>query len=200
MTFERILLDRLAGFVSIADAQVAALRAHYELLVRWNARINLTAIRTLEEAVVRHYCESLFLGAKLSAPSGSRVFDLGSGAGFPGIPLAVLRPDWQLTLIESHKRKAVFLRESAREFSNVRIVDQRVEHVPGPCDLLVSRAVRPAAVLEQALRLSRAVSLLVGEEDLKDCLTVGDIIWKDPVKLPWGDHTFALMGDFTGNF
>ncbi|MGH9613838.1 MAG: 16S rRNA (guanine(527)-N(7))-methyltransferase RsmG [Bryobacteraceae bacterium] len=195
MTFEQILLDRLNGFVSITGAQASALRAYYELLVRWNARINLTAIRTMEEAVVRHYCESLFLGAKLDAPSGSTVFDLGSGAGFPGIPLAVLRSDCQVMLIESHKRKAVFLREAARAHSNITVIDQRVEDVNGRCDWLVSRAVRPADVLEQAKRLSRGVGLLVGETDLKDCLAASDIVWNDPVKLPWGEHTSVLMGN-----
>lgn len=195
MTFEQILLDRLNGFVPLTDAQVSALQAHYELLVRWNVRINLTAIRTMEEAVVRHYCESLFLGARLDALSESTVFDLGSGAGFPGIPLAVLQPDCQVTLIESHKRKAVFLREATRGLSNVKIMDQRAEDVNGQCDWLVSRAVRPVEVLEQAKRLSRRVGLLIGEADLKECLAAGDIAWNDPVKLPWGEHTFVLTGD-----
>ena len=200
MTFEQILLDRLAGFIYITDAQASALQAHYELLVRWNARINLTAIRTMEEVVVRHYCESLFLGRKLAAPSGCTVFDLGSGAGFPGIPLAVLRPDWQVTLIESHKRKAVFLREAARGLSNVKVIDQRAEDVNGPCDWLVSRAVRPADVLAQGRKLSKCIGLLVGEADLKDCLGAGDITWKDPVKLPWGENTFVLTGGFHVEF
>lgn len=195
MTFEQILLDRLNGFVPITGAQASALRDHYELLVRWNARINLTAIRTMEEAVVRHYCESLFLGAKLDAASESTVFDLGSGAGFPGIPLAVLRSDWRVALIESHKRKAVFLREAARAHSNITVIDQRVEDVNSRCDWLVSRAVRPADVLEQAKRLSRGVGLLIGGMDLKECLAAGNIVWNDPVKLPWGEHTFVLTGN-----
>ena len=91
--------------------QVSALYGHYALLARWNKALNLTTVMGLEESVLRHYCESLFLGARLPERAGA-VLDVGSGAGFPGVPLAVLRSDCNVTLAESHQRKAVFLREA----------------------------------------------------------------------------------------
>ena len=105
---------------ALSAEQEAVLEAHLELLMRWNRTVNLTAIRNREEAIERHYCESLFLGSRL--PAGRlRIADVGSGAGFPGFPVAVLRPDCLVTLIESHQRKAVFLREAARQVGNVRV-------------------------------------------------------------------------------
>lgn len=195
MTFEQFLLGRLEGFVSLTPAQAEALREHYELLAHWNTRINLTAIRSMEEAVLRHYCESLFLVAKIDARPGSIIFDLGSGGGFPGIPLAILRPDWRLTLIESHQRKAVFLREATRSLRNATVIDQRAEGVNGRCDWLVSRAVRPPEVLTQVKRLSRNVGVLIGEADLKECLQDEAIHWNDPIKLPWGERRYVLTGN-----
>src|SRR4051812_20933588 len=105
-------------------------------MVRWNKIINLTRIEDVEEAVDRHYGESLLLG--ISLPSGPlRVADLGSGAGFPGYPVAVLRPEVSVTLIESHQRKAVFLKECSRELSNVSVFSKRAEDVPGNFDWVV---------------------------------------------------------------
>src|ERR1700681_467468 len=115
------------------------LQAHYELLLRWNRVLNLTTIDSLEEAIERHYCESLFLAVHLS-PSPLHLADVGSGAGFPGIPVAVVRPDCTVTLIESHKRKAVFLREAARKLPNVRVLSQRGEDIKERFDCAVSRA------------------------------------------------------------
>ena len=111
--FADILRARLACIIDLSPAQVSALDAHYQLLLRWNRTLNLTRVESLEEAVERHYCESVFLASHL--PAGPlRVADIGSGAGFPGFPVAVARPDCQVTLIESHQRKAVFLREASR--------------------------------------------------------------------------------------
>ena len=104
------------------------LEAHYRLLLLWNRTLNLSAITGLEEAVERHYCESLFLGAHLP-PGSLAIVDIGSGAGFPGLPVAVLRPECSVTLIESHQRKAVFLREASRGLPGVRVVAKRAEDV-----------------------------------------------------------------------
>ena len=110
------------------------------MLVRWNKRFNLTAIREETAIVERHYCESLFLGTHLSQ-GHLRIADVGSGAGFPGVPVAVQRPDCAVTLIESHQRKAVFLRESTRGLANVRVSCQRAEEVEDEFDWAISRAV-----------------------------------------------------------
>ena len=110
------------------------------------------------EAVQFHYCESLFLGRAL--PSGPlTVADFGSGAGFPGIPVAILRPDLHVVLIESDARKAVFLREATRELTNVEALVSRFEDCSRRFDWVVARAVAPKSVLaSQLARQFRAVS------------------------------------------
>ena len=134
--FRDLLVERIA----LPAEQLDALEAHYELLLRWNRVLNLTSIHDVREAVERHYCEALFLAGRLP-PRALRIADLGSGAGFPGFPIAVFRPDCTVTLIESHQRKAVFLREASRKVPNVRVAAQRAEEVRETFDLAVSRAV-----------------------------------------------------------
>lgn len=88
------------------------LSLYLDLLLKWNARTNLTAIRDPEEIVRRHFGESLFAGRHL-APT-STLLDFGSGAGFPGLPIQLLRPEIAVTLAESQNKKASFLREAVR--------------------------------------------------------------------------------------
>jgi len=175
----------IGGYVPLTDTQVRLLGDHYELLVRWNRKLNLTAIRTLEEAVTRHYAESLYFGATLGRLVQERlglsqpaVVDIGSGAGFPGIPLAVLHPDWPVTLVESHRRKAVFLTESSRAIPSVQVLCARAESIKERFDVAVSRAVDPTEVL--ALGLAKATSLLAAEDDVPRGTIVD--------RLPWGDR------------
>lgn len=163
--------------VELNPIQLALLEEHFRLLLRWNARMNLTTVTKLPEAAVRHYCESLFLGAHLTAGS---VVDIGSGPGFPGIPVAVLRPDCDVTLVESHQRKAVFLREASRKMSNVVVLAVRGQDVRTRFEWVVSRAVDPEEVL--ALGLAPKTALLIGEENA-DGLGFSRI-----VPLPWGDR------------
>jgi 16S rRNA (guanine(527)-N(7))-methyltransferase RsmG len=132
----------------------------------------------LTESIQFHYCESLFLARTL--PAGPlRIADIGSGAGFPGIPVSISRPDCQITLVESHQRKAVFLREASRELKNVRIASKRAEDVTEGFDWVISRAVTPADVLK--LTLAKNTSLLIGENDALQ-------LTGDRVFVPWGDH------------
>ncbi|MGA2185515.1 MAG: 16S rRNA (guanine(527)-N(7))-methyltransferase RsmG [Bryobacteraceae bacterium] len=178
----------------LSDHQLGALERHYDLLVRWNRVLNLTSIRNVEEAVVRHYCECLFFASLL--PECGRILDLGSGAGFPGIPIAILRSACTVSLLESHKRKAVFLREATRELGNVEVLAQRAEDVSGAWDVLVSRAVSPSEVLEQVPRLAPRVGMLVGDNFLRECERFSGIQWEEPVKLPWGTGRWAVFGMF----
>src|SRR5881394_2420015 len=97
------------GFAGLSESQLNALCDHYRLLLSWNERLNLTRVVSAAEAARIHYVESLFLGAQLP-PGALRIVDVGSGAGFPGIPVAILRPECKVDLVESHQRKAVFLR------------------------------------------------------------------------------------------
>src|SRR5215469_6000878 len=136
--FRELLRQKLAGMVSLSPDVLGALEEHYELLVRWNRVLNLTSIEDLANTVERHYCESVFLAVHLP-PGALRVIDLGSGAGFPGFPVAVLRPDCRVTLVEAHRRKAVFLREATRRLPNVRVLSVRFDDVTdAPFDFVIS--------------------------------------------------------------
>lgn len=146
MTFEtalRRVLEELAADVQVA--QFDQLCAHRKLLDRWNRRINLTAIRDEKTIVKRHYGESVFLHREL--PSVSSLVDVGSGGGFPGVPLAILRPSTEVVLVESKVRKAAFLREATRDLANVQVAGVRVSDWTGTADFAVMRAVAPARVL-----------------------------------------------------
>ena len=90
--FAELLRAKLAGICELSEPQVERLREHYEVLTRWNKVLSLTSVRTLEESVERHYCESVFAAYHLPEASVS-VADVGSGAGFPGIPIAIVRPE-----------------------------------------------------------------------------------------------------------
>jgi 16S rRNA (guanine527-N7)-methyltransferase len=171
----------------LSGQQLTLLEEHYKLMTRWNQRLNLTRISGLEDAVQLHYCESLFFGTLL--PAGAvKITDIGTGAGFPGIPLAILRPECTVTLIESHQRKAVFLREASRGLENVLVIAQRAQDVKQRFDWSVSRAVSPQEVIR--LSLSENIALLIGAEDAREL--------KDPWKIvpvPWGKaRAVAIRG------
>jgi 16S rRNA (guanine527-N7)-methyltransferase len=185
------LLDR-----ELSQAQVDQLFQHYELLVHWNKRMNLTAVEPGADMVVRHYCESLFFAAKLPTNEEKiSILDVGSGAGFPGIPMAVFKPNWTVTLIESNQRKAVFLRESSRHIPNIRVSTGRMETVTAHGDWIVARAVDPREVLKNVPRLAPNVGLMIGESDFSQIQSEFQIAWGDPVRLPWGDRRLCVYGN-----
>ena len=163
MGFKELLAAEFAPFGNLTGDQLDTLERHYKLLVHWNRRMNLTRIEKLEDAVRLHYCESLFVATKLP-PGTLRIADIGSGAGFPGIPLAVLRPESSVDLVESHQRKAVFLREAMSGLKNVRVISDRAESVEAEYDWTVSRAVTPSEVL--SLAIAPKVAILMSANDL----------------------------------
>jgi 16S rRNA (guanine527-N7)-methyltransferase len=161
---------------------------HYELLCRWNPKLNLVSKRSLAEAVTRHYGESLFLASRL--PQGSlRVVDVGSGAGFPGIVVAAVRSGCQVTLVESDHRKSAFLREASRGMPNVRVLSVRAESVEERFDWLTMRAVRWEA---EFVRLARNYALLLGKEDAAT-LPV-DVDWDAAEHLPGSESRVLRIG------
>jgi 16S rRNA (guanine527-N7)-methyltransferase len=192
--FSQLLLGPKLG-PELSQSQIAKLYGHYELLIRWNQRMNLTTVKPGPETVIRHYCESLFFAAHLPASDGTiSVLDLGSGAGFPGIPMAILKPHWRVTLVESSQRKAVFLRESSRHLSNVSVLSQRAEDIALQTDWVVARAVDPAQVLLNVPRLAPNVGLMLGEDDFSSIRGDKRIAWSEPVRLPWGDRKVCVYG------
>lgn len=141
----------------------AQLAYYLELILKWNARTNLTAIRAPEEIVRRHFGESLFTGLHLG-PCAT-LLDFGSGAGFPGIPIQILHPEISVTLAESQGKKAAFLREAVRVLNlKTEVWVKRVESMPPnrQFETVVLRAVddMDAAVREAARRASRQILIL----------------------------------------
>ena len=135
---------------------------HFQCLLEANDRMNLTRITAPGEAAVKHYADSLaaipFLEARL--PPAVRVVDVGSGAGFPGFPIAAVRPGWAITCIDSTAKKARFLEAAARHvhLANVTVRQQRArEYAPeAPFDAVLLRAVaKLAGCLREARRLVR---------------------------------------------
>jgi len=175
-TFRELLAAEFAPYGSLAAPQLDQLESHYSSLTRWNERLNLTRITSLVESVQFHYCESLFLARFL--PRGShRIVDVGSGGGFPGIPVAIFRPECEVTLVESHQRKSVFLREASRQLKNVRVVARRAEELEDSFDWVISRAVAPLEVLH--LSLAPSFGLLIGAEDASE-------LSGESEPIPWG--------------
>jgi 16S rRNA (guanine527-N7)-methyltransferase len=191
------LLDReLNRWIGLSERQIDQIYQHYELLLRWNQRMNLTTVNPGPDTVIRHYCESLFFAAHLpAAQEDISVFDLGSGPGFPGIPMAVLKPSWHVTLVESGQRKAVFLRESSRNLQNISVLAQRMEQVSEHADWVVARAVDPTEVLATVPGLASDVGLMLGEDDFSSIRLQSRIAWAEPVRLPWGDRRLCVYGN-----
>jgi 16S rRNA (guanine527-N7)-methyltransferase len=137
-------LDRIlvaAGLQSLQDKQNKQLIDYFTLLIRWNARTNLTAVREPDAILQRHFVESIACAQAL--PAGiATLLDYGSGAGFPGIPIAVCRPEIVVTLAESQNKKAAFLQEAIRVTGvTARVHSGRAETLATQFDCVTLRAV-----------------------------------------------------------
>jgi 16S rRNA (guanine527-N7)-methyltransferase len=139
------LTDGLAAMrLELPAGAQAELLAYLELLTKWNKTYNLTAVRDPVDMVSRHLLDSL---AVLPFIGGKTLADLGSGAGLPGIPLAIARPGLAVTLVESNGKKARFLREVTRSLPlpNVAISQARIQDVTGRFDCVTARALASLA-------------------------------------------------------
>ncbi|MGQ0502944.1 MAG: 16S rRNA (guanine(527)-N(7))-methyltransferase RsmG [Panacagrimonas sp.] len=140
------LLATGLGALGLSSTLAPALLAYLAELVKWNAAYNLTAVRNPSDMVVRHLLDSLAVHACASGRlrEDARILDVGSGAGLPGIPLAIACPRWQVTVLDSNGKKARFLRHAVRalQLANVTVVEARVEHhrADPPFDAIFSRA------------------------------------------------------------
>jgi len=228
----------------LSASQLDQISIYIDLLKRWNARINLTAIREEEEIVTRHFGESLFLarhlfpspchpgrshvirdvdgaaeskdpysaslpeprqGVLTAPPNPSRVLDLGSGAGFPALPLKLWAPSIDLTLIESNHKKAAFLREVARTLTltNINVIATRAETLAATpdfpqADVVTLRAVeRFETILPQAatfLAAKATIALLLGTSQLLYTAIQTTINWQPPIPIPRSKTRVLVTG------
>jgi 16S rRNA (guanine527-N7)-methyltransferase len=177
---------------------------YIDLLLRWNARINLTSVRQPEAIVTRHFGESLFAAHHLfpKPEEATSLIDLGSGAGFPGVPIKLWAPQLRLTLIESNHKKIAFLRQLARTIilTDIDVFSGRAEAYTGPpADVVTLRAVeRFSSVLPIAARLvvpGGRLALLIGEAQIAEATTLlPSAAWDAPVPLPLSSSRVLLIG------
>lgn len=185
------LLRPYLGGTPLAPEQLKSISTYIDILSLWNTKMNLTAIRDPEEMVRRHFGESLFAARILLAPDARiTAADVGSGAGFPGIPMKIHAPGLKMTLIEAHGKKATFLREILRsiKLTDIDVFQGRTENWRRTADLVVLRAVeRFEAILPAAAGLvgdGGRLGILIGESQASVArkLLKGD--WQDPVPIP----------------
>lgn len=192
--------------IALDDGKLAALCAHFELLVRWNRTTNLTAIRDPEEIVRRHFAESLFLANVIRLGPGL-LYDIGSGAGFPGLPLKVARPELNVVLVESSLKKAAFLKEVIRfaGLAGARVEAVRVEQLVERAE--VERAdwvtMRAVGKMDELLPVVRRllvphgqVALFLGQGDAARVGSdIGGFAWHPPARIPGSERRVILVGD-----
>jgi 16S rRNA (guanine527-N7)-methyltransferase len=221
------IAELLEPFVGSAKTQrlttndLQNISTYIDLLLRWNARINLTAVRQPDEIVTRHFGESLFAARNLfpagiawgQPPSAVQpecrrerlrscsLIDIGSGAGFPGLPIKIWAPDLDLTLIESNQKKATFLREVTRTLTltNINVFQGRAEAYPTPADVVTLRAVEH---FEAALPIAASLvapkgrlALLIGRAQLTQAHTLApELIWTPPIPIPLSASRLLVIG------
>ncbi len=188
--------------ISANEQQIVLIHKYMAILRQWNEKLNLTAIRDPLEILYRHFCESMYAGVAVSGDFG-RLADIGTGAGFPGIPLKILRPEIELFLVESNIKKGTFLAEVVRELelTNARVLISRYEELSeelAPLDCVCSRAVGDfGPFLEWAAseQLSARRSLLwIGGRDLDEVRKSVQWDWQEPIAVPHSLRRFLLVG------
>lgn len=197
------ILRALAQYeIAANDKQVICIQQYMGLLMAWNEKINLTAIRDPLEVLNRHFCESMYAAAAVPVENG-RLADVGSGAGFPGIPLKILRPDLEVFLIESHMKKATFLAEVIRniDLRGAKVFFSRYEELGeelAPVDFVCSRAVGEfAPFLAWAASepvAAKQVILWISGRDLDEARRAPKWEWRDPIPVPNSLQRYLLVG------
>ncbi len=188
--------------IPIESMQVFLIQQYMKTLLRWNEKLNLTAIRNPLEILYRHFCESMFAASAIPVDKG-RLADIGSGPGFPGIPLRILRPELELCLVESNVKKGTFLAEVVRELqlSNVRVLISRYEELGeelAPLDFVCSRAVGEFGPFLEWAASNRVdsgqVILWIGGRDLEEAKKSKQWEWKEPILIPKSLQRYLLVG------
>jgi 16S rRNA (guanine527-N7)-methyltransferase len=186
---------------SLQAAQLSQIELYLNLLLKWNAKMNLTAVRDAEEIVRRHFGESLFAGEQLGVTDSHSLIDIGSGAGFPGLPIKILAPHIQVTLIESQQKKVAFLREVIRalDLKNTSVFARRAEDSHVNARIVTMRAVEK---FESALKLAAGLvepegrlTLLIGAAQIDSARRQLPLFtWRDALAIPESRNRVLLIG------
>jgi 16S rRNA (guanine527-N7)-methyltransferase len=184
------------------DDQVLQIQQYIKILLVWNEKVGLTAIRDPLEILYRHFCECMFAGNSVPLEK-SRLADVGTGAGFPGLPLKILRPGLQVFLIESNIKKATFLAEVIRELGlrEVQVLVRRYEELGeeiAPLDYVCSRALGEYAKFldwaHSGALAAKRVILWIGANDLPEIRKNLNWEWQEPVSVPNSLRRLILVG------
>jgi len=178
------------------------IREYIALLLAWNRQISLTAIRNAEEIVRFHFGESFFARKAVPVENG-RLADVGSGAGFPGVPLALACSSLDLTLIEPNQKKATFLLEVVRALAlqNVRVLRRRIEDFGrgrAEFDFITARALGQYQSLigwaSHSLAETGKLILWIGEANAQVVAREPAWFWREPKRIPGSRHRVLLVG------
>jgi len=194
----------LAEFkLAATDQQVLQIQQYMKLLLTWNEKLNLTAIRDPLEMLYRHFCECMYAAITVPINQG-RLADVGAGGGFPGLPLKIIRPDLHVFLIESNLKKAAFLAEVIRELGLVdaRVLVRRYQELGeevAPLDFVCSRALgeltRFIDWAQLTVLAAKHVVLWIGSRDLPEILKSSAWVWREPVPVPNSLRRVILIGE-----
>jgi 16S rRNA (guanine527-N7)-methyltransferase len=192
-----------AGLAAVDEKTAAHFADYVSLILRWNARVNLTAIRDEEGVISRHIIESIILARSIPIEV-STLLDFGSGAGLPGIPIALCRPEIAVTLAESQGKKAAFLREAVRSLGlSARVHAARAELLHEQFDCVAMRAVdRMAEAVPVAAGLVKPGGCLAwmtseGELDRLRDAAGAEFSWQAATPLPSSERRLVALGQRT---
>jgi len=185
------------------DDQVLQIQQYIKILLAWNEKVNLTAIRDPLEILHRHFCESMYAAETITLEKG-RLADVGSGGGFPGLALKIVRPGLQVFLVESNIKKVTFLAEVIRELglNGAQVLARRYEELGeemAPLDYICSRALGEfPSFLEWARSdqlAARQVILWIGARDLEEIRRIKTWEWREPISVPHSLRRLLLVGN-----
>lgn len=188
----------------LSERQIEQLATHFSLLVHWNRKINLTAVRRPEEIAVRHFEESLFLTKVVKVETGL-LMDVGSGAGFPGLPVKIACPAISAVLLEPNRKKTAFLKEVIRQcgLERIEVRSERLEEAArGPlaeqASLVTLRAVALTGDLlvdlKKLLAPDGRLALFLGEKDALALTAGSEMQWEPPVPIPRSARRVIAVG------
>jgi 16S rRNA (guanine527-N7)-methyltransferase len=185
-----VQIERAFTLAGISDLPIGAydkFQSYLELLMHWNQQLSLSAVREPDQIIQRHFVECAFVAGQLPLDIAD-LLDYGSGAGLPGIPIAICRPGIGVTLAEAHGKKASFLREALRVLKlEAEVYDGRVEAMPERrFDAVAMRAVEKMelAIPLALQRVKHYLVLLTTERSGLARGTVPDLEWLEPISIP----------------